>query len=116
MILGVVVVLCAAIVGIIGLYLFFKNMKTVIAWCKKSLEDPATGNASSKRLSGVWMMVLITLLHIVWLKKAFMTGEFALLPEILWADLAFVVAALGISAWQTTATQKPKEETPTQTA
>lgn len=105
------IILGCVILGIFGvilltlLYLMFSNLKVVIQWLKSSLQDPVTGNASSKRLSGLWMMVLVTAVHFVWLKNAFTKDNFALLPEILWADLAFVVSALGISAWQSKLTQ-----------
>lgn len=99
--LGFIILGIFGVILLILLYMALKHLKSVIQWLKSSLQDPATGNASSKRLSGLWMMVLVSMVHFVWLKKAFMENSFTLLPEILWADLSFVSVALGISAWQT---------------
>lgn len=73
----------------------------VALFLKSSVLDPSTSNPSSKKVSAYAVLFLIFLVHIVWVVKSFKTGDFSLLPQILWADLGFVVAALGISAWQT---------------
>ena len=112
LLIGYIVLGIALIIGIIASVVIFKHFKAVLLWLRASLQDPETNNASSKRLSGLWGMILVTTLHIVWLKKAFMSNEFSLLPEILYADLGFVTAALGISAWTSIVRIKNEKVTP----
>lgn len=64
------------------------------------------GKASAPKITAFWFCVLVTMLHVWWLKKAFMTGEFNLLTEILYGDEATIITLLGLKVWERVKTNK----------
>ena len=69
------------------------------SWIKRSFEE--NGNASAKKISAFWFVVLVTVLQLRYLWYSMRTEDadrFEHLMDIIYADLFFIGACLGIKA------------------
>lgn len=87
----------------------YKEGRKVLDWAKQSLESD--GRASARKISAMWMMVLVTIAHSAWLKKAFMENDFSLLSTMVTIDLGFIALCLGLKTAETIFTKKPEQKT-----
>ncbi len=76
--------------------LFIMHSKALLSHVSGSLKDPNTGNWSPKILSAFAATLLIVLMHGVWLKSSFITGDFSQLQNILLIDYGYLTVAYGL--------------------
>ena len=61
-----------------------------------SLDNKNDSGFSARKLTSLMTMILITMVHISWLKHAFINEDFEYLTEVLIIDELFVLLLLGI--------------------
>ena len=89
LILGVIAFLAIAI-------LFVKHSKALLINVSGSLKDSNTGKWSPKILTAFAISAMIVLMHIVWLKSAFIKNDFSQLQNILLIDYGYLSVAYGL--------------------
>lgn len=70
---------------------------------------------SARKLSAFWIIVLITIIHIWWLRHAYRKDDFSQLEAILLIDFSFVGTALGLTTIETLSklkNNKPNDNVP----
>lgn len=73
-------------------------IKKFIDWISSAFDVSTVGGASSRKLSAWWMVMLVTALELTYVIKCFKNDkELTYLTEIIWADLFFAAAALGMT-------------------
>lgn len=80
-------------------------IRKLFSYLQPSFEGD-NGKASAPKLSALWFIILVTILHLWWLHKAMRTGDFILLPEILYTDCATIITLLGLKVWERVKTNK----------
>lgn len=109
--IGLLILLGIAI--IIIAFIFFKNLNKILSGVSGSVKDPKTGRWSGKLLSALIVTFLIFVAHIVWLKHAFITEDFGLLPEILVIDYSYLALVYGLRTYEKRMELKAKKENAT---
>jgi len=82
-------------------------MKSFINKILASLSTTETGY-SARKLSALWIIILITIVHAWWLGYALKNEKFELIIEILFLDFGFVAAALGMTTYESITKMKNK--------
>lgn len=66
-------------------------------WFLSAFDTATKGGASARKLSAFWVVVLITFLHLIYLRSERKSaGDFELLPSILIVDYVFIALCLGM--------------------
>lgn len=84
-------------------------MKNFLKYLQSSFDTHSKG-ASARKLSAFWVVVLITMLHVWWLRHAYRKEDFSLLMSILTLDFGFVALALGLTTFETITKLKNKKD------
>lgn len=89
------------VLGALGflIYRIIRRAGKFIDWVRGSLETD--GRASARKISAFVVIFLIIIAHVSWLKRAFISEDFGLLPEILIIDFSFVSVCLGLKTTET---------------
>lgn len=94
------------VLGALGflIYRLAKRATRFMDWVRGSLE--IDGRASARKISAFIVVGLIVVAHVSWLKRAFLSEDFSLLPEILIIDFGFVCVCLGLKTTETIFSRK----------
>ena len=73
-----------------------KKMSTK-KWVASAFETRSSQGSSMNKWIALWLMVLVTLLHIKYLNAELKDkGDFSLIPQFLWCDLIAIGILLGL--------------------
>lgn len=88
------------ILGLMGwlCWKFLYKIQEFLSWFKTSFEA-TPGRASARSFSAFYVLILITIIDIKWLKNASCINNFSQLETMLYAHFGFVAIALGLKTW-----------------
>lgn len=69
-----------------------------LKWISASF-DTNTKGLSARKASAFVIMLCVVILHIAYIKKAFMENDFSQMITVLITDYSFVLALLGMTTW-----------------
>lgn len=71
------------------------------------------GGYSARKITSLFVMLMVLTAHIVWIKHCFVKSDFSLLSEVLIIDYGFVAALLGMTTYsQNIQAKANKNESP----
>jgi len=68
------------------------------------------GGYSARKITSLFVMLMVLTAHIVWIKHCFVKSDFSLLSEILIIDYGFVAALLGMTTYSQNQQSKIKKD------
>lgn len=84
------ILILAAVAFLIITIIFLLNIKKLLSNISGSLKDPVTGKWSPKICTGFITSITIFIIHLVWIKAAFIKNDFSQLQPILIIDYAYL--------------------------
>lgn len=68
------------------------------------------GGYSARKITSLFVMLMVLTAHIVWIKHCFVKSDFSLLSEVLIIDYGFVAALLGMTTYSQNIQAKAKKD------
>ncbi len=75
-------------------------IKRIFNYLQPAFEGDQPGKSSAPKLSAFWFVILVTILHFWWLHHSMTSGDFTLLPEVMYTDCATIITLLGLKVWE----------------
>ena len=68
------------------------------------------GGYSARKITSLFVMLMVLVAHIIWIKHCYQKSDFSLLSEVLIIDYGFVAALLGMTTYSQNLQSKTKKE------